>query len=424
MNRAYLFYVLRFLSDRNVDRGGRRVRAAIFAVALAMIPFVTVIEVSGGMIAGITSRYLEIGSFHLQVRLFGDLEDEEVDELVSALMMGEGVEEAFVVYEGVGLVHTPEKRIGVSVRAYPYSVVAQDEGFREYLRFEGEFTAEGVALSGGVLSELGIGVGETIGIVVARTLPNGRFALKQHEGVVTATFTTGYADLDAHLILVSEQTGRELFPSSTGRFVAVKVTDPFRDLTPLVRRLQSIMPAGAYVYSWRELERGMYTTFQTTRSLLIIIMGVIVGVAAITISSGLIALVAERELEIGLLRALGATSGNIQRSFLLLGTSAGAIGALAGVGGGLFVSLRVNELFQIIERVIALVQRNRIQLGQSSEALKILDPAFYLERIPITPGLVELIAIVFASILLATLSAWLPARRAGNVEPAEVLQRH
>ena len=51
MNRGYRFYAFRFLSRRNLDRGSRRVRAAIIAIALSLVPFVTVVEVSGGMIS-------------------------------------------------------------------------------------------------------------------------------------------------------------------------------------------------------------------------------------------------------------------------------------------------------------------------------------------------------------------------------------
>ena len=426
MNRGYRFYAFRFLSRRNLDRGSRRVRAAIIAIALSLVPFVTVVEVSGGMIAGITSHYLEIGSFHLQVRLFGDIGDEAIDMLVETLRDEPYVVDAFLIYEGVGLIYGQDARVGVTIRSYPEYIVADPDTFGRFVEVEGRFESDGVAVSEGVMSELGVDIGDSVGIVVARTLPNGRFVLKRADAQITATYTTGYADLDGHSIILPQSHAETLFPRSDNRFVGIKIVDPFGDVDIIARKLQSTMPSGAYVYSWRELERGMYTTFQTTRSLLIIIMAVIVSVAAITISSSLIILVTEREIEIALLRSLGATSRKIQRTFLILGAVAGAIGSTVGVSMGLFVSLKVNELFRIIERCIEYVLRifTRVVAHDPIDSVRILDPAFYLERIPVEPKATELFAIVAASIVLATLSAWLPARRAGRINPSSVLSRH
>jgi len=421
MSRAYLFYVLRFLSKRNTDRGGRRVRSAVLAVALSLVPLVAVVEVSGGMVEGITARYLEIGSFHLQVRFFGDIDSERIEALQREIAELDGVERAFGVIEGIGLANAGGERLGVTIRGIPESVLREDPGFAEYLSIRGAVPeGAGIALSQGVSDAMGAAVGDEVTLVVARTLASGRFLLRQHVAEVSAVFTTGYADLDGQSVLVSYETGAKLFPDTSSRLIGVKVADPFGPLDSVVRRIQRMLPIGAYVYSWRELERGMYATFRTTRSLLIIVMSVIVCVAGITISSSLFILVSERETEIALLRSVGARSSGIRTAFVLLGFLTGVIGAAVGIAVGLGVSLGINEIFRAVERLIAVFT---LGLGSAGDR-HILDPAFYLQSIPVEPRFSELLIIAASSITLSVISAWIPARRAGMIVPARSLHRH
>ena len=42
---------------------------ATFGIAVSLVPLVLVVEISDGLIEGITERYLELGSYHLQISL-------------------------------------------------------------------------------------------------------------------------------------------------------------------------------------------------------------------------------------------------------------------------------------------------------------------------------------------------------------------
>ena len=106
MNGAYAFFALRYISRKNIDRGARRIRSSIIAIALSLIPVITVIHVSTGMIEGITRRFLEIGTFHMQVRFFGEIEREGIPGLVEEVESLTGVVRAFPFIEGTGLAYS------------------------------------------------------------------------------------------------------------------------------------------------------------------------------------------------------------------------------------------------------------------------------------------------------------------------------
>ena len=171
-----------------------------------------------------------------------------------------------------------------STRSHNRSILADNRCSRDELAAVPALRpADEVALSAGTADELGVQSGDRIGLIVARTLSSGRFVLKKHTGTVSGVFSTGYADLDGQTVLVSEKTASELIPDGRSMFIGVKVEKPFGALGSVARSIQRDLPDGAYTYTWRELERGMFSTFETTRTLLVIVMSVIVCVAAIKI---------------------------------------------------------------------------------------------------------------------------------------------
>ena len=61
MNGAYLFYGLRHFSKKTAEKSYRKLRGAVLGIAVSLVPLLVVIEVSNGMIAGITERYPSAG---------------------------------------------------------------------------------------------------------------------------------------------------------------------------------------------------------------------------------------------------------------------------------------------------------------------------------------------------------------------------
>jgi len=55
--------------------------------------------------------------------------------------------------------------------------------------------------------------------------------------------------------------------------------------------------------------------------------------------------------------------------------------------------------------------------------VKILDPGFYLETIPIIVDKTAVFMIGVFAILCSILASWIPARRAGKLKPMELLRK-
>jgi lipoprotein-releasing system permease protein len=153
--------------------------------------------------------------------------------------------------------------------------------------------------------------------------------------------------------------------------------------------------------------------------MLLFIMALIVMVAAVNVSSATSMLVIERQRDIAVLKAAGARPGVTSRIFLWGSFFTGLIGALIGISVGLLIGVNINTFIHGLEKVLN-VFTGLFQAGE----IKILDPGYYLEEIPIVVDWSAVFLIGLFTILSSMLASWIPARRAGKTRPIEILRKY
>jgi lipoprotein-releasing system permease protein len=181
--------------------------------------------------------------------------------------------------------------------------------------------------------------------------------------------------------------------------------------------------------TWYGMEENQYGSFRTTKSLLVMIMVLIVAVATVNVSSAMVMIVLEKTQEIGILKGIGASPTAVSLSFVITGFVTGAFGAVIGIAVGLLVSVNINQVIRGIDALlngsIAAFRwlAKPFGLGHPAETVRIMDPAFYLETIPIRINWLEITGVAFLAVFLATAASLLPARRAGRIRPMDVLRK-
>lgn len=407
---------------------------SIIGIGLSLIPLVVVLEVADGMIEGITRRYLEVGTYHLQVSLAGDANLESYEILAEQLRKRSGVTRVITERQGMGLLYTDSERGAVTVRAVPPSLYREDEDFRKFFRLlEGSFdldSPQAILVGREIARKLGVSVGEPVKLLSMVSTSVGRSLPRVSSFKVTGIFTTGYQELDKLWTYIPLRTGERVLPGgSSSTFLGVKVRDPFQRIDGQLRALRADLPEEVQVTSWYDLERANYKSFQTTRALLVFVMALIVAVATINISSSLIMVVIEKTEEIGILKAMGADPRDITRTFVLTGLCVGLAGVVLGLGLGLAVAVNINSVLAGAELLVNWLVFTVRQLispiiaVQSTAPVRVFNAEFYLEEIPIRIKVVELFSVASASLLLSALAAFFPARAAARIKPIEVLRK-
>lgn len=231
------------------------------------------------------------------------------------------------------------------------------------------------------------------------------------EMTVSGVFEIGMADYDMHFILVPLDAARELYGIENGvHALRVTTSDPYQ-AGKVARQISASLQNEYYdvkVQTWMELNRQLFDALRVEKNMMFFLLIFIVLVAAFGITNSLIIVVVQKTKEIGLLKAVGFSSGSVMRVFLWQGLIQGIIGTAFGIGLGL----------------IMLHYRNAIMRALSFSLHMELFPKeiYQLSEIPARTAFTDVALVALLSIIICTLAGLLPAWRAARLDPARALR--
>ena len=239
----------------------------------------------------------------------------------------------------------------------------------------------------------------TIGFVYSRGAMHAPVAKRFR---VIAVFSAGFDQYDSKLVytdLYESQAFYDSGDSVTG--VEMKVADIER-AHEVKRAVEQKLASGLYhVMDWEELNRGLFTALRIQQILMSLVLALIIVVAAFTVIATLIMMVLDKKKEIAVLKAMGAPSGALLRTFLyqgaIIGTSGTAVGLALGYG-----ICRVLTVYGLP-----------------------LDPqVYFISKLPVLLRLSDFVLVgVFAILVCLGATVW-PALHAARLRPAEAFREN
>jgi lipoprotein-releasing system permease protein len=306
------------------------------------------------------------------------------------------------------LLVTPRVSRVVLVKGVDDSTVGEVSGVKG-ATILGNFTFDDTNEAGGIV--LGLTLADRLGMSLGADLtvvsPIGVDALAMQTGeplmravIVRGIYDSNNKDYDAHYAYVSLETARDLFEMGdaiTGIEIRLHAIS---DAEGVQRDLQDQLGEGFQVSTWYDLHRDLYSVMKIERWTAYIILCLIVGVATFNVLGSLTMGVIEKRRDIGILKALGATSGSITRLFMFEGILVGTLGTVLGTAIGLLVCY-LQITYQLFP----------------------LDPTVYIiPAIPVEVRWTDFVAVALASMLLSLLASLYPARRAAGLLPVQAIR--
>jgi lipoprotein-releasing system permease protein len=419
-SRSSFFIAIRYLLGR-AHEGGRYLRGAAAGIAVSLIPIIVTLIVADGMIRGIIDRYMELGTGHLQVFSFNGIES--LDEIAGEIRGMDGVRGVWLEQRGMGVLVGKKGKTGASIRAIDPSFW-EDTGSADYLKLiDGTVqiqTDRQMMLGESLAASIGAEIGDTVRLMTILEGDNGKNIPRIIPFTVSGIVSSGYHELDALWCIISGEGGRRILSrEAVSSSLIVKIDNPYYKTEPMAWQLFSHLKSGFSVYTWKDLMRSQYSSYESTRQTLLLIMALIVIIAAVNVSSATSMLVIERQRDIAVLKVTGASADGIKGIFLWGSFLTGLCGAVIGIAAGLLLGNFINPIIRSLEKFLGFFSR----LAGGSE-VKILDPGFYLETIPIIIDWQAVFLIGFFTILCSVLASWLPAKRAGKLKPMELLRKN
>jgi lipoprotein-releasing system permease protein len=158
----------------------------------------------------------------------------------------------------------------------------------------------------------------------------------------------------------------------------------------VISALQQILGPHFLIQNKYQQNADLYRVMQVEKWIIFCILAIIMLVASFNLVGALTMLVLEKQKDIHVLNAMGATQWDIQKIFLWLSGVMALIGAL--IGGGL------ASLF--------------IWLQYKFHLIKLGGGSFIIDYYPIHPMLIDYVAIISLVIFIALLAGWIPSRKA------------
>ncbi|MDR3249165.1 MAG: ABC transporter permease [Treponema sp.] len=416
---AAFFIALRYLLGR-AKEGGRYLRGAAVGIAISLIPIIVTLIVADGMIRGITDRFIELGTAHLQI--YNHTEPGEIESIVDPVGETEGVRGVWRERRGLGVIIGKGGKRGATIRAVDPSFWTE-EGSSAYLEsvagLSSPQTDREVVLGQGLAEEIKAGVGDTVRVMTILNA-DGRSIPRMTPFTVAGIVSSGYRELDALWCISTWEGGeRALSMEQAPPYLLVKIDDPYTRADRFSYILRRNLGSGFAVYTWGDLQRAQYSSYASTRQMLLFIMALIVMVAAVNVSSATSMLVIERQRDIAVLKAAGASPQGTRGIFIMASFLTGLCGGALGIGLGLLLGLNINTIIHGLERILSFFS-GLFRGG----AVKILDPGYYLENIPIIVDWTAVFLIGLFTVLCSIIASWIPAYRAGKLKPLDLFRKY
>jgi len=246
-------------------------------------------------------------------------------------------------------------------------------------------------------------IGDTLSVISPSSVEKAIINFAQpkiHKVVIKGIFLSNNNEYDASLMFCALPIAQNIFGlKNVFQGLELKFQNE-QDAFPIKEKLQSSLSNEFSITTWYDFHKDLYSVMNVERWVAYALLMMIIAVAVFNILGSLSMSVIEKRRDIGILKVNGATQTSIKKIFLLQGFYVGLIGTVVGFALGLLVYYL-----------------------QTTYKLYPLNPLEYkIDAIPMKLQITDFLTVGGASILLSTLAALLPAKRASETNPVDAIK--
>ncbi|MBF0344021.1 MAG: lipoprotein-releasing ABC transporter permease subunit [Nitrospirae bacterium] len=405
MRHTYPFIIaFRYLKSRKRHKSiSFNTVISIGGVAVGVMALIIVLAVMSGFHADLQKKILGVNAHVIVANQGGRIYNQRL--LTDDIKKLSGVDSAAPFVLGQVMAAKDRKAQGVLLRGILPDREKAITGIYSFIK-EGRFenltdVGKEIIIGRELAGNLGVTINDEINIIspVGDIGPLGMLP-KTEKFKVVAIFEVGMYEYDSSLVITSIESAQlffGLYNSVSGIEVRVKDIYQAQDIR---KRINELFGFSYSVRDWMQMNKNLFSALKLEKLAMFVILTLIVLVAAFNIVSTLIMNVIEKERDIAILKAMGATNAGIMYIFMLQGFIVGLIGTCLGLAGGSITCYLLDTY----------------------EMIKLPSDVYYLSRLPVKVNVSDFMLVSISAIIISFLSTIYPAYQAAIVNPIEPLR--
>ena len=402
----------RYIKSRRVE-GFISISAwfSLLGIMLGVATLIVVMSVMNGFRTELVDRILGING-HLIIYSKNERTIPNYTKIINKILDTPNVVAVTAHLEGQALAKNKNSISGVIIRGSKWSDLAAKKLLWKSLNQStiSNFKDKHNIIMGYRLGQkLNLKVGDYISLISPNGIETALGVMPVNQNFkVGGFFDMGMYEYDNNFIFIPWKKA-ELFLSTNNIAHGIEVFLKDQKLTSSVNlQLQSKLNKNLIVIDWKKRNSSFMNALAVEKNVMFVILTLIILVAAFNIISSMIMLVQTKKADIALMRTMGASQYLIIKVFMLTGSIIGFLGTFVGVLLGVFVSMNIEKIRQLITSIF----------GQELFSAEI----YFLSKLPSNININEVLIVICISIFLTLLASIFPAWKASKISPAEALR--
>ena len=400
-----VFLALRYLRARRKRRLARvTALMALLGITMGVAALIVALALANGFRDEMREKILQ-GTAHLTVLRSDGRQIDDYDEVSERLRRIDGVVSASpTTYDGAvatgpagstyAVLRGIEKNSGQSVQALGWLINGSFAPVFDPATTRQPAVPQ-VVLGAELAARIGVSVGDQFSL-----LGPSRPDRRDPQFRVAGIFRSGLFEYDSTWIYLDFATATTTAGAQRlASVISVQIND-VDNVKQIAARVPGVLGEGYTTIDWQQANQPLFAALALERRMGLFVIGLIIAIAALNITTMLILVVIERRRDIAILSTLGATRAGVMLVFIIEGAVVGAIGAIAGVLLGLVACF----------------------IGNYYKLVSLPADVYSISNVPLNANFRETLLAALIAFGLSVLATIYPARNAARTRPVEVLR--
>lgn len=382
---------------------------SLLGIVLGVATLIIVTSVMNGFRKEFTDRVI---GFNGHISLYSSTDFTKYEEVIEYIQSIPEVTKVIPIIERNGLISNNRSIRGSLCQGITPKDLSKKELISKNIvrgSLHDFYQNDAIVLGESLSERLNLNIGSEVIIIVPEMDETGfGFLPRKKTFKLIATFKSGMHEYDMSISFISLSIAQKLFklPQRIST-VSIFVKDPMK-ISEIKQKINEKFFAEFKIADWQSNNSSFMKAVEIERNVMYLILTLITLVASFNIISCMIMLVKDKEKDIAILRTIGLKKASITRIFFIIGSSIGATGTLVGSIVGILFSANIKKIQNLLEILFN---------------TQIYSPeVYFLTNLPSLLCPSDVIITITISLLLSCLSTIYPARKAGTLNPTEILR--